>query len=468
MVSESPSPVVILGAGPAGLTAAYESVKRNLNPVVVEKSGQVGGIARTVNYRGYRFDIGGHRFFTHFDTIQRIWEEVLNHDFVTVPRISRIYYKKRFYQYPLSFFNAISNLGAWEGLLILASYVRAKLRPHEKEKNLEQWITNRFGRRLYQTFFKTYTEKVWGISCREIQSDWAAQRIRGLTLKSVLYDAIFRGSKNQLKTLVRQFHYPVAGPGMMWESMRRRVEEAGGQVLLNAEAIRLRHDFHQIQSVSIRHLEQESGLSGERVISSIPLDELVFLLDPLPPPSVQDAARKLSYRAFILVGVILNKATLFPDNWIYVHGPDVKVGRVQNFKNWSPAMVPDANKTSLGMEYFCSEGDGIWSMRDAELLCLAQKEIQILGLGEASSVEDGVVIRQAKAYPIYNNGYRQHVQTIREFLGTLSNLQTIGRNGLHRYNNQDHSMLTAIMAVANILGEKHDLWAVNTEPSYYE
>jgi len=468
MVSESQSPVVILGAGPAGLTAAYESVKRNLSPVLVEKSGQVGGIARTENYRGYRFDIGGHRFFTHFEEIQRIWNEVLPKDFVTVSRISRIYYKRRFYQYPLSFFNAISNLGAWEGLLILGSYIRAKMQPHEKEENLEEWITNRFGQRLYQTFFKTYTEKVWGIACRDIQSDWAAQRIKGLTLKSVLYDAIFRGNNNQVKTLVRRFHYPVAGPGMMWESMQKQVEQRGGQVLLNAETVRIRHAAGQVQYISLRHLGQEFSLPGKTIISSIPLDELVFMLDPLPPQQVQDAARKLAYRAFILAGVILNRPRLFPDNWIYVHSPDVKVGRIQNFKNWSPAMVPDMSKTSLGMEYFCSEGDELWSMPDAELLRIAQKEIQILGLGEASSVEDGVVFRQPKAYPIYNNGYRQHVQTIREFLGTIGNLQTIGRNGLHRYNNQDHSMLTATMAVANILGEKHDLWAVNTEPSYFE
>ena len=235
-----------------------------------------------------------------------------------------------------------------------------------------------------------------------------------------------------------------------------------------AEAVRIRHAANRVHSVSIRHLGQEISVSGNNVISSVPLDELVFLLDPPAPANVQEAARRLAYRAFILVGIILNKPKLFPDNWIYVHSPEVKVGRIQNFKNWSPAMVPDTGKTSLGMEYFCSEGDEIWSMPDADLLRLAKKEIQILNLGKASSVEDGVVIRQPKAYPIYNNGYRQHVQTIRDFLGTIGNLQTIGRNGLHRYNNQDHSMITATMAVANLLGGKHDLWAVNTEPSYYE
>ncbi len=468
MAAESQSPVVIIGAGPAGLTAAYESVKRNLSPVLIEKADKVGGIARTEFYRGYRFDIGGHRFFTHFEDIQRTWEEMLARDFIEVPRISRIYYKKRFYHYPLNFFNAISNLGVWESLMIMASYVRAKLRPHEQEENFEQWVTNRFGWRLYETFFKTYTEKVWGISCREIQADWAAQRIKGLDLKSVLRDAILGESRQKVKTLVRQFHYPVEGPGMMWESMQKQVERRGGRVLLNSEAVRIRHDAHAVDALSVRNCEKEFNLAGSSFISSIPLDELVFLLDPPPPEQVLDAARNLTYREFILVGLIVNKPNLFPDNWIYVHSSDVKVGRVQNFKNWSAAMVPDPSRTSLGMEYFCSEGDEIWNLPDAELISIAKKELEMLGLGRASAVEDGVVYRQPKAYPVYNNGYRRHVQTIREYLGTFVNLQTIGRNGLHRYNNQDHSMLTAAMAVGNLAGEKNDLWSVNTEPSYYE
>ena len=468
MAAESQSPVVIIGAGPAGLTAAFESVKRNLSPVLIEKSGKVGGIARTEFYRGYRFDIGGHRFYTHFENIQRTWEEVLARDFLEVPRISRIYYKKRFYHYPLNFFNAISNLGVWEGLMILASYVRAKLQPHEQEENFEQWVTNRFGWRLYETFFKTYTEKVWGISCREIQADWAAQRIKGLNLKSVLRDAILGESRQKVKALVRQFHYPVEGPGMMWESMQKQVERRGGRVLLNSEAVRIRHAANAVDALYVRNCEKEFNLAGSSFISSIPLDELVFLLDPPPPEHVLDAARNLAYRALILVGLIVNKPDLFPDNWIYVHSSDVMVGRVQNFKNWSSAMVPDLSRTSLGMEYFCSEGDGIWNLPDGELISIAKKEIEMLGLSRASAIEDGVVYRQPKAYPVYNNGYRRHVQTIREYLATFVNLQTIGRNGLHRYNNQDHSMLTAAMAVGNLAGEKNDLWSVNTEPSYYE
>jgi protoporphyrinogen oxidase len=468
MVSSPPSPLIVIGAGPAGLTAAYESIKNKLHSLLVEKSSQVGGIARTEFYRGYRFDIGGHRFFTRFDEIQRIWKEVLENDFITVNRISRIYYKNRFYKYPLSFPNAISNLGVLEGLLIFMSYLKAKMLPNKAEDNLEQWLTKRFGRRLYQTFFQTYTEKVWGIPCSNIQSDWAAQRIEGLSLRSVLYDAIAQGSKNGAKTLIREFHYPVHGPGMMWQSMLNRLEQLGGKVMLNSRAIRLEHRNSQVQALVVRHEGKEILLRGGSFISSIPLDELVLLLDPLPADSVLRAAENLRHRDFILVGLILNKSELFPDNWIYVHSPEVKVGRIQNFKNWSAAMVPDKNKTSLGMEYFCNTGDEIWELSDGELIQMAKQEIQMLGLSAQADVEDGVVFRQPKAYPIYDRDYRENVRTIRAFLETIGNLQTVGRNGLHRYNNQDHSMLTAKMAVANLFGEENDLWAVNTEPSYYK
>jgi protoporphyrinogen oxidase len=468
MALDSNSPLFILGAGPAGLTAAHESIKRNLHPILMEKSSQVGGIARTELYNGYRFDMGGHRFFTHFEEIQRIWEEVLEKDFIKVPRISRIYYKKRFYHYPLSFFNALSNLGVLEGLLILMSYLKAKMRPHAKEENFEQWVTNRFGRRLFRTFFETYTEKVWGISCKEIRADWAAQRIKGLSLKSVLYDALVPGNRNGAKTLIREFHYPVAGPGMMWECMQKGIEQQGGEVLMNSEAVRLQHTANRVHSIIVRQGGKETSFQSGNIISSIPLDELINLFDPPPPEAVIQAANRLCHRDFILVVLILNQTTLFPDNWIYVHSPEVKVGRIQNFKNWSAALVPDLNKTSLGMEYFCSEGDELWNLADTELIQIAKQELQNLGLSPMSSVEDGIVFRQKKAYPIYNSEYLQNIEIIKGFLGTIENLQTIGRNGLHRYNNQDHSMLTAIMAVKNLFGENNNLWTVNTEPSYYE
>jgi protoporphyrinogen oxidase len=468
MVLSPSSPIVVIGAGPAGLTAAYESAKSNLHPILIEKSGQVGGIARTELYRGYRFDIGGHRFFTHFEEVQRIWREILDHDFIKVSRISRIYYKKRFYKYPLSFYNAISNLGVLEGFLILVSYLKAKMSPLEKEDTLEQWLTNRFGRRLYETFFKTYTEKVWGMACSDIQADWAAQRIKGLSLRSVLFDAVTGRNQNGAKTLIREFHYPLYGPGMMWRGMQKKIEQLGGEIYLNSSAVRFACTEGKIESLFIDREGKEICLPAGHFISSIPINELVFLLDPPPPEPVLQAAKKLSHRDFILVGLILNKPRLFPDNWIYVHSSEVKVGRIQNFKNWSPGMVPDTSKTSLGMEYFCSEGDAIWSTPDDELIQTAKNEIQKLGLAKAASVEDGVVFRQPKAYPIYDREYKENIQILRSFLETIGNLQTIGRNGLHRYNNQDHSMLTAKMAVSNLFGATHDLWAVNTDPSYYE
>jgi protoporphyrinogen oxidase len=468
MILDPHSSVVVVGAGPAGLTAAYESLKRNLRPTVVEMSGQVGGIARTELYKGYRFDIGGHRFFSHFDDIQQLWHEVLADDFIKVPRSSRIYYNRRFYKYPLSLPNAFHNLGLWEGLLIMGSYLKAKIRPHTREDTFEEWITHRFGERLYRTFFKTYTEKVWGIPCSEIRSDWAAQRIKGLSLRRVLYDAVFGGNHKGAKTLIREFDYPVYGPGMMWQSMQNRIVQQSGQVLLNTKAVLIKHASGRVQSIRVRQSGEQITLPGDAFISSIPLDELIRMLDPPPPEPVLEAANRLRYRDFILVGLILNKPKLFPDNWIYIHSPEVKVGRIQNFKNWSVAMVPDSAKTSLGMEYFCTAGDELWRMPDAELVQLAKEELRKLDLSHSATVEDGVVFRQPKAYPVYDSDYRRNILTIRNFLETIGNLQTIGRNGLHRYNNQDHSMITAIKAIANLTGETCDLWDLNAEPSYQE
>lgn len=459
-------PVVIIGAGPAGLTAAYESVRRGIRPIVLEKADKVGGLARTDRYKGYCFDIGGHRFFTQVDQVQRLWQEMLGEDFLKVPRLSRIYYRGRFLNYPLDFFNALSNLGIVESLLILLSYFKAQLWPYPEEKTFEQWVSNRFGRRLYKTFFQTYTEKVWGIPCHMIQADWAAQRIRGLSLRAAVSNALF--DTNNAKSLINEFHYPMLGPGLMWQRFQEAVESRGGQIHLHAEVVRLKREGRGIKGITARCGGEIIEISGEHFISTMPLSDLIARLDPPPPADVVQAARQLTYRAFILVGLIVDRADLFPDNWIYVHSPEVKVGRVQNFKNWSPAMVPDPQKTSLGMEYFCTEGDAVWRMSDTELIELATRELASLGLAYAAEVEDGAVIRQPKAYPVYDREYRQHLQVIQRHLATIDNLQTIGRNGMHRYNNQDHSMLTGMLAVRNLLGEDHDLWSANTERSYYE
>ena len=459
-------PVVIIGAGPAGLTAAYELVKRNIRPIVVEKANIVGGLARTEIYKGYRFDLGGHRFFTKIKEVKHLWQEMLNENFLKVHRLSRIHHQGHFINYPINLFNVISNFGIFESVLILLSYLKTKLRPYPEEETFEQWVTNRFGSRLYKTFFQSYTEKVWGIPCHMIQSDWAAQRIKGLSLISAVSNALFRS--NHIKTLVNEFHYPVLGAGMMWQHFQKVVESLGGEICLNTEIIRLRHEGYRIKGITAQQKGKLFEISGTHFISTMPLNELLTRLEPPPPKDVIKSAHKLNYRASILVGIILDKADLFQDQWIYVHNPEVRVGRIQNYKNWSIDMVPDPTKTSLGMEYFCTEGDAFWAMSDDELLDLATRELTRLGLAHIADVKDGVVFRQPKAYPVYDRDYRKQLKVVQQFIETINDLQTIGRNGLHCYNNQDQSMLTAMLAVKNLFGENNDLWSVNTEQFYHE
>lgn len=459
-------PVIIIGAGPAGLTAAYQLVKQGIKPLVLELDDKVGGIARTETYKGYRFDIGGHRFYTKVEPVQELWQEVLGTEFIKVPRLSRIYYGGRFFNYPLDVFNTLLNLGILESALILLSYLKAKAFPIPEEKTFDQWVSNRFGERLYRTFFKTYTEKVWGIPCNQIQADWAAQRIKGLSLTTAVINALF--GSNDTKTLIKEFDYPVLGPGMMWQRFAELVESKGGKVQLNTGVISFKRQGNRIESITAEQDDKTVELAADQFISSMPVSALLNRMEPPPPAEVLQAARSLKYRDFLIVTLIVNRPNLFPDNWIYIHTPEVKVGRIQNFKNWSAAMVPDPNKSCVGMEYFCNEGDPLWEMSDKQLIELATRELDSLGLANASDIEDGSIIRQLKAYPVYDSEYRQHLQVIQGFLETMENLQTVGRNGMHRYNNQDHSMLTAMLAVKNLLGEKHDLWNVNTERSYYE
>ncbi|HIK19399.1 MAG TPA: NAD(P)/FAD-dependent oxidoreductase [Leptolyngbyaceae cyanobacterium M33_DOE_097] len=462
---------LIIGAGPAGLTTAYELAKHGVKSVVLEQADRVGGISRTETYKGYRFDIGGHRFFTKVTEVQRIWYEILEKDFIKVPRLSRIYYRGKFYKYPLSLMNTVSNLGILPSFTVLMSYLKAKLKARlgmrTEPETFEEWVTDRFGERLYKTFFKTYTEKVWGIPCNKIRADWAAQRIQGMSLKRAVINAIF-GSQNA-KSLIKEFDYPVLGPGMMWERCQSILEEADSPVHLNTSVVKVEREGTRIKGVVAQQGDRTFYLTADHYVSSMPITALLRRLDPLPPDFVLEAANKLKYRDFLIVSLIVNQPDLFPDNWLYIHSPEFKVGRIQNFKNWSPAMVPDATKTCLGMEYFCSEGDQLWEMSDQELIALASREAIALSLGvQPGDVEDGVVIRQKKAYPVYDGEYRQHLQVIQDYLETFENLQTVGRNGMHRYNNQDHSMMTGLLAAKNILGEQHDLWNVNTERSYHE
>lgn len=463
--------VVIIGAGPAGLTAAYQLAKRGLGSTVLEKDSVVGGISRTATHRGFCFDIGGHRFFTKVSAVERMWREVLPAaDFLHRPRMSRIYYRGKFFHYPLKAANAVAGLGLWNSALIFLSYLQARCFPLRPELTFEQWVTNRFGARLYRTFFKTYTEKVWGMPCTEISAEWAAQRIQGLSLFTAIKSALLQrpagGKAGAIKTLIDAFDYPRKGPGMMWEAVLAEVQRQGHEVRLNAPVERITWEPGRVTGVRTGSDQRATG--GTHFLSTMPVRELIDKLDPPPPAEVLAAARQLKYRDFLTVALIVDQADLFPDNWIYVHDPGVKVGRIQNFKNWSPDMVPDPRKSCLGLEYFCFEHDGLWSMPDTELVQLAGREIVALGLARAADIEEGVVVRMPKAYPVYDSTYRDALAVVRDFLRKLPNLQLIGRNGMHRYNNQDHSMLTAMLAVKNILGEQHDLWQVNADQEYHE
>jgi protoporphyrinogen oxidase len=458
--------VVICGAGPAGLSAAYRAIKGGIQPLLVEGTGRIGGLARTENYKGYRFDIGGHRFFTKDERVLQLWLEILGDKWLKVNRRSRIYYRGRFLEYPIEIRDALAKLGIGESALALLSYLKARLFPYPQEKTFEHWVVNRFGRRLYEAFFKTYTEKVWGIPCDQIHAEWAAQRIRGLSFAAALRNC-FTGSSGS-RTLVREFLYPPHGPGMMWEYLREKVERMGGVVRLNSPVVRVNRKGQRICSIITRQDNQLHEIQVGHFVTSMPLPDLIPQLDPPAPPQVVLSGQQLKFRAFLLVGLIVDQAEVFTDNWLYIHSPNLKVGRVQNFKNWSPAMVPDPSKTSLGMEYFCSEGDAIWSMPDGALIELATRELCELGLVKAHKVVDGVVFRQPKAYPVYSDGYRAHVKVIQDFLASFENLHSVGRNGMHRYNNMDHSMLTAMLAVENILGANHNHWEVNTDQVYHE
>jgi protoporphyrinogen oxidase len=456
---------VVIGAGPAGLTAAYELSKLCLPVTVLEQSNQAGGLSRTEQYQGFLFDIGGHRFFTKVKAVEKMWREVLGEDLLRRPRLSRVFYHGKYYSYPLEPLETVIKLGIWESVLCMLSYAKAITFPIANERNLEAWLINRFGRRLYRRFFKTYTEKVWGMPCAEIAAEWAAQRIRGLSILSLMRSAVgtiipaLAGPK--LKTLIDEFLYPRLGPGMMWE----RTAQIVGDVHYNCAVEEIRWRRGGVDAVVANGQTWEA----DQFISSMPMRTLVERLNP-KGPAYLDAVQKLRYRDFITVALILKTPNPFPDNWIYIHDENVKVGRIQNFKNWSPEMVPDPNLTCLGMEYFVFEGDEFWTKSNDELVALARQEIDTLGLARAEDVVDGCVIREPKAYPVYDDEYRTAVEAVKRFLAEeVPNLQCVGRNGMHRYNNQDHSMLTGILAARNIAGlGPFDLWEVNADEHYHE
>ena len=469
--ASSDRPVVVIGAGPAGLTAAYELTRRGAAVLILEQDDQVGGLARTVRYKGFRFDIGGHRFFTKVEPVERLWRSVLGKDFLRRPRLSRIYYRGRFFDYPLKPLNALRNLGVWTSLTVAASWFWAKLQPIRPELSFADWVTNRFGRKLFRIFFETYTEKVWGMPCDRIGAQWAAQRIKGLSLTTAVINMLFPAwnrRRGNVKSLIEEFEYPRLGPGMMWDAFRVRIEDAGGELKLNSRLVALTHDGDQITSVDYECGGARFVQPVSHVISTMPVRHLVRAISPETPQDIAEAATRLKYRDFLTVALIIEQADVFPDNWIYVHDERVRVGRIQNFKNWSPDMVPDQRFTCLGMEYFCFAGDGLWTSSDEDLIALATRELEAIGLVARELVRDGAVVRVPKAYPVYDEGFEAALEQVKSHLGRFSNLQLIGRNGMHKYNNQDHSMLTAILAVRNLFGEQHDLWAVNADEDYHE
>jgi protoporphyrinogen oxidase len=466
------APIVIVGAGPGGLTCAYELARQGVPCLVVDADCRVGGLAQTVEYKGFRFDIGGHRFFTKVPAVVELWRSMLGANFVRRPRLSRIFFNGRFFDYPLKPLNALSNLGVLRSLAILASYAWIKLRPISPEVSFEDWVTNRFGRRLYKTFFETYTEKVWGIPCRTISAHWAAQRIKGLSLTTAVINMLLPGRNRRpgqtIKTLVDEFEYPRLGPGMMWEAFREEIVRLGGKIELETRVTRILHENGHVHSVEMQRDGRTLRQPATHVISTMPLRDFVRSLDPPAPLDIQQIAERLKYRDFLTVALIVDEADLFPDNWIYIHDSSVKVGRIQNFKNWSPDMVPDASKTCLGLEYFCSVGDDLWSMSDADLVALGRNELSRIGLARADRILDGTVVRMPKAYPVYDDGFMEVVAATRAYVDRFENVQLIGRNGTHKYNNQDHSMVMALLAVRNLFGAQHDLWALNADDEYQE
>lgn len=518
--------IVIVGAGPAGLTAALELRRQTSARVyVLDLDSQVGGISKTVTYRGNRMDLGGHRFFSKSDWVMDWWQEILpvhidsaeqtgiqltyqqqTRQFVPQqalqaapervllvrPRLSRIFYNRRFFDYPLKL-NAttLSNLGWLRAAGIGASYAHSMMFPRKNEVTLEDFFINRFGQRLYQTFFKDYTEKVWGVPCSKISAEWGAQRVKGLSITKALYHALKStlpgktdiAQKATETSLIEKFLYPRLGPGQMWETVAERVHELGGEIRLNCRVIGVQREGARITAVDVHDLisNDRYSIPCDQLISTMPVAELTKLLKPEDSQLVE-AADRLPYRDFMTAGLIVKREPALradgaivsqhmpPDNWIYIQEPDVRLGRLQVFNNWSPDLVADANTVSLGLEYFCQAGDELWSMQDGAFLDFAARELASIGLLDPRTVVDGTVVRVPKAYPAYFGGYSE-IGRLRGYLDQFPNLYPIGRNGMHRYNNQDHSMLAAKAAVECIVQHsrnKQGIWNVNAEDEYHE
>jgi protoporphyrinogen oxidase len=468
--------VVIIGAGPAGLTAAYQLTKQGIAPTILEADTVVGGISRTAQRDGWRFDIGGHRFFTKVQPVEDLWFEILGpEDFLRRPRMSRIFYDGKLYDYPLVPINALRNLGLIEAVRCGFSYLWVRIRPPKDQTTFEGWTAGRFGWRLYRTFFKTYTEKLWGVPADTIQADFAAQRIKNLSLFRAVLDMLTpkflkrrRDKSKQVTSLIEEFNYPKYGPGMMWERCTELVTAKGTKVQFNSTVAKIEHANGQAFAVTAETDGVPTRYECTDVISSMPFGALLRAMDPPPPADVIAAADGLKYRDFMTIALVVPEELGFPDNWIYVHDPEVHVGRIQNFGSWSPYLVKDG-RTCLGLEYFVNEGDELWTSADEDLIELGKRELRSLGLVDPAKVESGYVVRMPKAYPMYDATFKTNVETLRTWIAeNTPNVYPVGRNGMHKYNNQDHSMYTAMLSVENILGANHDVWTVNVDAEYHE
>ena len=465
------SGIVIAGAGPAGLACARELSKEKRPYLLIDENAQPGGLCRTIDFNGYLFDIGGHRFLTSSPEVQALWDDIMGEDLLKVKRLSRIYYRGKYFNYPLSFVDTVLKLGPIESLLCFLSYARYKFFPYHEQDSFEGWIIHNFGKRLYNIFFKTYTEKVWAVPCKDLSSDWAVQRIMGLSLQVAIKRMLGFDIDRGPKTLAERFLYPKTGPGEFYKRFLDSARVEGAEYWPNRRIVRIRHDGKRIVSVDVKGKREADAcaVKANQLFSSMPLPEAVLMFDPPAPAEVQDAARKLAFRSYLVVNVILDKEHVFPDQWIYVHSPEVRMGRIQNYKNWSPAMAADPNKTSLGLEYFCNTGDELWNMDDLDLIDFALKELERTGIASRKHYINGFVVRYKNAYPLYSMGYMENVMAVRKYLERFSNFQTMGRGGLFRYDNSDHSLLAGMYAAANYMGHgHHDVWAINVGKKYLE
>lgn len=463
-------PIYVLGAGPAGLAAAYTLTKQKHKVCVLERENAVGGLAKSINYKGFILDYGPHRFFTKLAPVLALWNEVLGSDQVTVNRLTRIYYQKKYFSYPLKPWEVLKTIGIWQSLQIVISYAQAQLFANKRPRNFAEWVISKFGKKLFQIFFEGYTEKLWGIKCTEISAEWAAQRIKGLSLGRAIRSALL-GNDGKVKSLVEQFQFPKLGSGQLYDKIATYLGECHQKVKLNAEVVKI---YHRDQRVT--HVIWQDRITGEvyhencsGVISSIPLSVLVQQLEPTPPPEVLAAARSLRFRNTILVYLLIDGTDIFPDNWLYINDPSVGLGRVTNFANWSPYMLPNQGQTPLCCEYWCNFDEPLWSEPEDALLQRAERELRFIKLLTDQTVISGFVVRLPRTYPIYTGNYKEALATIQDYLSSFSNLQVVGRYGAFKYNNQDHSLLMGILAAENVdTPGKHDLWAVNSDSDYAE